>query len=84
MFQWISIELGLLFNRRIDFSRRDLVFFCQARRHHRNRAAMKEVQQSVVYMSETRSQFVNIVSQIVGFRPSQLMPQFSQTFDSRD
>jgi hypothetical protein len=76
------VELGRLFvfslshQRRVDSVAGNSILFGQAVREDCRDSAVKEIENSIVDVLKSDSQFVYAVAEKIGFRPAQLVPQF--------
>src|SRR5437763_641620 len=79
---WVRFVSLLPCERVLDGGLGDPVLFRQSMCEHGRDPAVEEVQDSVVNVLETDSQFMYSVAEKVGFRSAQLVSEFRQPLDS--
>jgi hypothetical protein len=82
------VELGRLFvsslshQRHFDSAAGNSILFGQAMRKYRRDSAVKEIENSIVDVLKSNSQFVYTIAEKISLRPPQLVPQFRKPLNS--
>ncbi|CAN5346561.1 hypothetical protein BH24GEM3_BH24GEM3_07690 [soil metagenome] len=73
----VHFESAQVANRTVDINSRHLILFGYQVAENRDSAAMKEVEDSVIDVAVPHAEFVDVIPQVIRFKPTQLVSQLS-------
>jgi hypothetical protein len=81
MARWILFECPFAPNGQINFARGHSLFFGDPMRQHRRDSSVKKVEHPIVNPLEAYTELINTIAQIIGFRSTELVSEFSETLN---
>jgi hypothetical protein len=81
MARWILFESPFAPNGQVNFARGHSLFLGDPMRKHRRDGSVKKVEHPIMNPLEAYTELINTIAQIIGFRSTELVSEFSETLN---